>query len=340
MGTSCRSGWTVSQSKLFTSLAYQFVSPSTERFSGTHITPGSNVTLAAYGAAPSNGSTTLTGWSTNSSVFPNRPRDWADFLSPAPYFQGSQFNSSFGGSLNTGVALSAYNCSLVASYNYVNGNASEQTTALNFMFNGISGDFYNTSATLLNNNFQLATWAHGSGNAAADYWGITTIVAADDASRTGTNPHTGLPWQFLGVAAYEGDQQAGPITSGDVSVIQGNLTTLGDTGGYTSGLSSQCGMTPHSGGPSSTVAGDASNMQSLLAGFKNSSQFKSLYLQYFNDFNTAVKSQGARLSVPATYGLEGNAPTGGTWSKYPGTIYNTPAFQSESAICSFNGSSC
>lgn len=342
IAAACRTGWANagrSQSQLFIDLAYQFVSPSLERFNGTHLTPSSNVTLAAYGDSPSNGTTTPSGWSTNSSAFPNRPRDWSDFLSPAVYWNGDEFNSVQGLSINTSVPLASYNCALVASYNYVNGNSTEQTAAVNFMFNGTSGDFYELTGLngSVNNQGQLATWAHGSGNSAADYFGITSIVAADDTLRTGTNPHTGLAWEKLGVGGYEGDNQPGPINSTDEATVAGNLTTLGDTSGYTSGLgSTYCGMAVHGGGPTSSAASDASNMAALLFGFKNSTQYEAMYLRYFNDFVTAINSQGARLAVPATYGFQGTAPYGGYWSKFPGSLYTTPAFQSWNAIQQFN----
>lgn len=366
MAAAARTAWAAagrSQSQLFISDAYHFVSlDQAQRLNGGALTPASNVTLANYGGSPSNGTTTpspvptdpSTSQPFNYSAFPNRPVDWSEFISPAPYFTGVQFNTSFGSALRggSGINLASYNCSLVASYNYVNGNSTEQQAALDFMFNGTTGDFYTLTGlgtAGLQNNFDLQTWAHGSGTAAADYFGLPTVLSGYDAVRTGTNPHTGLPWVLLGAAGYEGDAQAGPISSGDITIVAStgsgsghtNLTTLGDVSGYTSGLvGSFCGMSITTFGtpPTSTAATDASNMAVLLngngttlGGFKNDNRYKLLYLQYFNDFEASVTSQGNRLAVPATYGLEG----GGTWAKYPGSVYTTP-YQSWNAIQSIN----
>jgi hypothetical protein len=403
--------------QLHISNEYMFVrafDPVADVFNGTHLNPSSNVTLAAYGGSPSNGTTTPGALSTNLSAFPNRPIDWSDSISPAPYFEGTQFNSigqGFAPNINTGVPLSAYNCSLIAGYNYVNGNSTEQSAALDFMFNGTSGDFYDhfglvkgtvtgsvtgsvlnvtsvsgftgsinvgnsvglsgvadqnqyyiasdgtggggtgtynlnqpgsvgsTSIAIgsVNGSGQLATFSNTSLVASsANYFGAASMASAYDSTRTGTNPHTGVAWLPVGVTPYEGDAQAGPITSSDISTVNGNLVGLGDTNGYTSGLGTFCGLTPHPGGPASTVGtaagADANNMAVLLLAFKNDNRYKLLYLQYFNDF---VASMGSRVAVPATYGFEGSNLTGGTWSKYPGNISATP-FQSLNAIQQFN----
>lgn len=329
-----RSAWVAagrSPSQLFISDAYMFVSlDQTNRLNGGNLNPGSNVTLAAYGGY---GATSV---ATNYSAFPNRPVDNSDFVSPAPYFVGAQLNigANSNQQLVTGVPLTSYNCLLVASYNYVNGNSTDQQNSLNFLYTGTltgTGDAYNgTLNGSTNNNYNISTWAHGSGNSAADYFGITTIVASYDTQRAGgsLNP--------LGVVAYEGDWQVQANNASDATAIQGNLTTLGDSSGYTSSLGASCGLTPVSAS-ASTVAGDAANIVALHVAFKNDTRFRDLYLRYFNDFNTAVLSQGNRISLPATYGFIGTSPTANAdqWSKYPNSIYTTP-YQSWNAIQSIN----
>lgn len=328
-----RAAWAAagrSSSQLLITNAYQFVGPSgtqTNQFNGGNLNPASNVTLAAYGGPVSNGTTAPTGLSTNYSTFPHRPIDRSDLVSPAMYWLGGEFNQTPGFDINTGVPLASYNCALVASYNYANGNSTQQQAALDFLYNGSTGDLYNgTLNSTVNNDFQMAAWAHGSGNSAADYFGITSIVASYDTQRTGG----GLA--VLGVAGYEGDNQTGPIQASDATIIANDLTGLGDTSGYTSGLSSTyCGLTVASGGPTSSATSDAANMQTLLTAFKNDNRFKLIYSRYFTDFETAINSQGTRIALPATFGLEGLS----AWSKYPGSIYTTP-FKSWNAIQSIN----
>lgn len=313
-----------SRSQLFIVNAYQFVSPSAavqDRFNGVNLNTSTNVTLAAYGGL---GQTAPT---VNPSVFPNRPIDVADVVAPAPYWSGSQLNQNFDSTqsgLDTGFPLSAYNPLLVAAYNYANGNSSDKQTALNFLYSGGlsgTGDVYlgtiNGSASY--NGFQLGAWAHGASGGGADYFGITTTVAGYDSQRAGG----GL--SVLGVMCYEGDYQAGPANSGDQQGIQASLTTLGDTGGYTSGLPGVVS------GSASTVAGDAANIFTLNEAFKNDTRFKDLYTRFFTEFQTAVKSQGNRIALPSTYGFEGSS----VWGKYPGSIYSTP-YQSWNAIQSFD----
>lgn len=60
-----------------------------------------------------------------------------------------------------------------------------------------------------------------------------------------------------------------------------------------------------------------------------------LYLKYFNDFKTAAQSAGARLALPATYGLIYGGSEAATWAKFPGNIYTTP-YKSYDAIQFFD----
>lgn len=343
VATQARSAWSTagrSQAQLFVSNEYQFVSTGTltQRLSGSALNPSSNVTLAAYGGSPSNQTTTPSGVSTNYAASPNRPVDWSDFVAPAPYFQGALLNAGNGSSTlnpNGSGTISQYNCMLVAAYNYAYGNSTNQAASLNWMFNPgtISGDFYTTtnvggsSYTSGNSGFQLGTWANGSGiSGPANYFGIGTIVSGYDAGRTGTNPHTGLAWQPLGVAAYEGDADPAPESTGDATNFASQFTTMGYTNGYTSSLGgTYCGMTVVAGGPtgsSDTASQAATNVFAMMTAFKQSSNFQALYAQYFSDFKAATILNGNRIAVPATYGFE--SPKG-YWSKYPSNvIYSTP----------------
>lgn len=346
MAIQARAAWAAAgrdQNDLYIVGAYQFVAlnGSSGLFNGSGLNPASNVTLAAYGGSPSNGTTTPGSLATNYNAFPNRPVDWEDFIAMAPYFDGRQFNAQFENGLNESLGLSFYNCALVAAYNWVNGNPTEQAASLNFMFNGTSGDFYTTTPTF-DGSYTMAAWAHGSGVAGvADYFGAAGFVAGYDAQRTGTNPHTGIAWRPLGVAGYEGGEEASPTTQSGINNLQGSLFDMGDTSGYTSGLGTQCGMTPHVGGPTSTLANDAINYAQLLLGFKNSANYKALYLQYFNDFKTMANSQGSRMSFPGVFEFEGSnilvgsSIYGGTWAQMPGSIYTTP-FKSVDAMQQFN----
>lgn len=335
--------------QLFITDAYQFVAyPNggngltlSQRFNGGAITPGSNVVLAAYG---NYGGISL---STNYSVFPNRPVDKSDLVSPAPYFCAFSLSN---GCYNMNSSISTYNCLLVAAYNYVNGNSTNQAASLAWLYSGGlsgTGDAYDTGSQV---SWLLGGYAHGSGiSGAQDYFGIGGASGASsyDSVRTGTNPVTGQPWRVLGVAAYEGDWQVVATTSGDISTINSALS--GDSNGYTSGLS---GLSCHGqftgpvAGPSSTVGtgagSDASNIVALHLAFKNSTNFRDLYLRYFNDFVTSINSQGTRIAVPGTYGFEGTGGETATnntdeWSKYPGSMYNTPpAFGSYQALQQFH----
>lgn len=335
MSAAARTAWANAgrnANQLFIVNAYQFVQPGAtqpDQFNGTNLNPASNVTLAAYGGPYSNLTATPGASATNYSAAGNRPIDASDLVSPASYWQGGQFNSTFNFGLTLGVPLASYNCALVASYNFVHGNSTQQQTALDFLYStsNQTGDLYNgTLNGAVDNAFQLASRAHGSGNSAADYFGITTIVASYDTFRTGAGKNV------LGVAGYEGDFEGEPIDSTSTTTIANSLTALGDTSGYTSGLAgSSCGMTVVGGGPTSTVASDASNMFTLLTAFKNDDRFRALYAKYFSDFQTAINSQGARIALPATFGLDGPSD----WSKYPGSIYSTP-FKSLNAIIQKN----
>ena len=231
-------------------------------------------------------------------------------VAPAPYFLGGQNNSGNGSSHLTGGPLSAYNGSLVAAYNFVNGSPSDQQTSLDFLFNGTnSGDLYlgSFNGSTAYNGYNLGTWAHGGGNAAADYFGITGIVAGYDAQRTGG----GIP--ILGILCYEGGFMGGPVVASDATTIANDLTNFGDTNGYTSGLPGAVA------GPGSTPTSDGNNLLTLLTAFKNDNRFKLLSLAYFNSFISAATSQGNRLAIPAWYTLHGgtnNSPD--DFSLYPG----------------------
>lgn len=132
--------WTAagrSRTELKIASGYQFVSggysespTQTYQFNGADLNAsatGRNAVLKAYGGL---GAANLT---TDHSTFPNRPVDCSDYISPAIYFGGAQYNSGNGNpSLNLEVPLSSYNSSLLAAYNYVNGNPTKRPPRWSF----------------------------------------------------------------------------------------------------------------------------------------------------------------------------------------------------------------
>lgn len=339
-----------SRSQLRIISAYQFVNPGSTtqsaQFNGSQLNAsgtGTNVTLKAYGGL---GATALT---TDFSSAPNRPVDWSDDIAPAPYYLGGQYNSGNGNSSisTSGKLLSYYNCSLVAAYNYVNGNSAAQSAALDFLnTNPVSSTstyqdmFDGTLNGSTNNAFQIANWEVGSGTSAAGYYGVGTIAAGYDTSRSSTGTSGGAQLK-LGVAAYEGGWAMGPNNSGDASTIAGNLTTLGFTAGYTSSLGASCGMTPVAGGPtgaSDTAALNGTNLLTLLqgngtlGGWKNDARSLALATKYFTDFQAAVNVVSTRDAFPAWYGFDGP----NVFALAPGPVPYVTPYQPYNALAAFH----
>lgn len=325
------------RSQLFVTIAYQFVNmsalgtttTSVYKFNGAALNAsgtGTNVTLKAYGGY---GATAIT---TDFSASPNRPIDFADCVSPAPYWLGGQYNSGGGQHIDTGVPLAAYNGSLLAAYNYVNGNPTQQAAALDFLYNGTSGDLYNGT---LNGSpwqaaqFSLGGFAVGSGISNVDsYCGVGTVIAAYDATRIAN----GRP--ILGMVCYEGGWQLGPNSIGasntDQSGIAADLTSLGYTSGYTSSLPGAAA------GPTSTATSDALNLITLLNAFRRDTRANLLYARYLTECRAAGVVGGARLSLPCQYGFEGNGfNLASYWSIYQGNISSTP-YQAWNALQAFD----
>lgn len=238
--------------------------------------------------------------------------------------------------MTTAVILSQYNPLLVASYNYANGNSTQQTTALDFLYSTSlnSGDLYNgqLSGGLTNTTNQLANFAVGSGTSSDGLCGVGTFAASFDTSRASL-PAGQVGYTLLGMSCYEGFEDSGPVVASEITGCAGSLNTLATAAsttmnGYTSSLSGAA-----SGGPASTAMSDAANMAALLAGFKFDARFAALTTVYLNNAKAAGNVGGARISLSATFGFEGPS----VWAIYAGLVgaFQQP-FQSVSAIQTFN----
>jgi hypothetical protein len=323
-----------SRSQLKIANAYHFVdmnssgtSPAaTYRFNGSELNAsgtGTNATLKAYGGPAASVI------STNYSAAPNRPVDWCDWVSPAPYWLGGQFNSGNGGhDIDTSVSLSSYNGSLLAAYNYAYGTPTQQQAALDFLYNNAnSGDLYNGALNgTTNAAFQIASWALGSGNSAAGYYGIGILAASYDTSRSTTGTSGGAQLK-LGVACYEGGWCMGPLAGDNIA---SDLTTLGYTNGYSSSL-----LGAASGGPigsSDTAALAATNLINLLAGWKNDPRAYNLVSLSFSQFKAAVNTVSSRDAFPTWYGFQGPSD----FALYPGFASQSGPFQAVAALAAFH----
>ena len=348
------------RSQLKIANAYQFVDLAPPQFSGSIVYrfngtelnasgSGTNVTLKAFGG-PANGTATPTALTTDFSSAPSRPADWSDWVSPAPYWEGAQFNSAQGG-LNTGVPLSAYNGSLLAAYNYVYGAPTQQQAALDFLYSISTGngDLYNG---LLNGTAfpspgeQVGAWVLGAPTGgAAGYFGVGTVVAGYDSSRSSTGTSGGAQLK-LGVGCYEGGWQAGPVDN--VSNVASSLSGLGYGTGYSSSLSGAASGGPTGASDTPTNAanclavllnGNALGQFTLvgtpntnLTGWKNDTRAFTLLLRGYNDFKAAVNTVSARDAFPCQYGFEGPQ----IWGCYPGTPTQSGPFQVINALAAFN----
>lgn len=291
------------------------------RFNGADLNPGTNVTLAAYGGP---GATSI---STNYSAAPNRPVDWCDWVSPATYWQGAQYSATGQGGLQGGV-LANYNGSLLAAYNYAYGNSAQQQAALDFLSNIVatSGDMYNgTLAGSSNNTIRIFDWSLGSGNGfSAGYWGIGTLVASYDTSRSSTGTSGGAQAK-LGVACYEGGWQSGPTFP---SQLAASLNSLGYTNGYSAVLP---GAAAGPSGSGDTFTTASVNLYNLFIAWKNDVRAANLVTQQFNQFRAAVRTVSTRDAYASWYGFQG--PT--IWALWPGLADQSSPFQAYNAIATW-----
>jgi hypothetical protein len=311
--------------------AYQFVNmnssgtsdTSVYKFNGSGLDAsgtGTNVALKAYGGA---GATAIT---TNYSVAPNRPVDWCDWVSPATYWQGAQYSATLGG-LNGGV-LSNYNGSLLAAYNYAYGNSTQQQAALDFLSNtaATSGDMYNgTLGGSSDYTVRVFDWSVGSGQAfAAGYFGVGTVAASYDTSRSSTGTSGGAQLK-LGVACYEGGWQSGPTYP---SQLAASLNGLGYTNGYSAALS---GAAAGPSGAGDTYNTASTNLYNLFIAWKNDVRAANLVTKQFNQFRAAVRTVSTRDAYAPWYGFQG--PT--IWALWPGLADQSSPFQAYSAIAAW-----
>jgi hypothetical protein len=324
--------------------AYQFVNmnaagtsdTSIFRFNGAALNAsvsGANVTLRAFGGL---GATAI---STNHSVAPNRPVDWCDWISPATYWQGAQFNTAGqfwnGGHLREGVPLNAYDASLLAAYNHAHGTSAQKQGALDFLYNPPtnSGDLYDG---LLNGSFYegggqtIAAWTLKSRiPQLAGYYGVGTVAASYDRSRASLGTGGGAQ-QKLGVACYEGGWEMGPVSGADANSIAKSLIDLGYANGHSSSLVGAATGGPTGQDDTATLA--AQNLQNLLFVWKNDTRAQALVAQQFKEFKEAVNVISERDFYAAWYGLQG---TGNIWSLYPDVITQSLPFRAYDAIAAF-----
>lgn len=333
-----------SRSELFVQLEFHFVDVHPTLFSrlavpnlfeGAQLNPATNTTLANFGGI---GATAIandpsTGSPYNFSASPRRPIDYSDLCGGAPYYTGAQWNCIFTGDLratdyaNAPITISAYNSMLLAIYNYTYGNPTQQAAALDFLFNGTSGDLYDGSLNSTTaNDASLALYRVGSGNAlSASTYGIGQIIASYDSSRASA----GL--SQLGYMCYEGDFNA-TIPSA------ASWTSLGYINGYASSLP---GAASGPTGGSDTAALMETNALPFLLAFKNDDRFKQLTAKYLQICKESGQWNGSaaisRPSMGTHYGFENpnNPGTNGIWSFYSGQILSTP-YKSWNAYQVFN----
>jgi hypothetical protein len=307
--------------------AYQFVNlnsagtseTSVFRFNGSVLNAsgsGTNVTLKAFGAL---GVGTL---STNFSIAPNRPIDWCDWISPATYWEGGQYNAT-GGAL-TMSPLSGYNGALLAAYNFAYGNSTQEQAALDFLYNvsANTGDLYTgTFRGTPRSPFVIAPWKVGSGDSSAGYFGVGTVAASYDTSRS-TNGTGGGAQLKVGVACYEGGWEMGPVSGGQLA---GSLSGLGYTNGYSSALP---GAAAGPSGASDTATTASQNLYNLMIAFKNDARCMALVNQQFNEFKIAVNVISARDAYPSWYGFQGTT----IWALWPNLSTQSAPFKAYDAI--------
>jgi hypothetical protein len=249
---------------------------------------------------------------------------------------------------------------LLAAYNYVYGNSTQQSAALDFLYSisNNQGDLYDgydtynsALSTLVNPNYQLENWNAGSGIAtAADYYGIGTVAASYDTSRSSTGV-TGGAQLKLGMACYEGGWVWSPTTASEASSVGSSLTgDLGYSNGYSSGLTGAA-----SGGPTGTsdTAANAANCiaallngnnqglftftgtpNAALPGFKNDTRGNALVAAYLTNAVAAFISGGTRMALPAWFGFDGP----GEFSLYLTQVMQTgtASTQAVNAITTFD----
>lgn len=287
------------------------------RFNGTGLNGAGVMALGGPGA---------TAITTNYSVAPNRPIDWCDWTSPAPYWQGAQYSATSDG-LNGGV-LANYNGSLLAAYNYAYGNSTQQQAALDFLGNAAatSGDMYNgTLGGSADRNIQVFAWSVGSGDPfSAGYFGIGPPLASYDTSRSSTGTSGGAQLK-LGVACYEGGLQSGPTSP---TQLASSLNSLGYTNGYSAALP---GAAAGPSGAGDTFTTASTNLYNLFIAWKNDARYASLVTQQFNQFRAAVQVTSTRDAYASWYGFQG--PT--IWAIWPGLADQSAPFQVYNAIAAW-----
>jgi len=284
---------------------------------------GTNVTIKAFGDL---GVGPLT---TNFSASPNRPIDWCDWISIAPYWQGIQFNGGFG-NLNLGVPLSAYNGMLLAAYNYAYGNSTQQQAALDFLSDATAtnGDLYNTAtfnSATRDPTYQIAAHALGSsGGGFAGYCGTGTLASNWDSSRA-SNGTGGNAQLKVGVACYEGGWFMGPQSPAH---FFNSFVNRGYTNGYSAALPGAAAGPPGTGDTATTAANNCFN---LMIAWKNDARCFALITKLLTQFKASTNVVSTRESLYAWYGFQNQ----NNFSLYPGLVPQGVPFQAYNAIAAF-----
>lgn len=338
-----------SRSQLKIINAYQFVQPNGQSFATGTATYKyrfrggllllSNTTYANLGGL---GATAV---STDYSTSPNRPVDWCDGISPAPYWAGAQDSFNINGGAAANSPLSAYNGLFLAAYNYAYGTPTEQAAALDFLYSSgaNSGDLYNgqfNGTDITARGTLIQSWSTTSGETFAGfYWGLSAMLTGLDADRPTPSSANGFAQATIGVYCYEGGWQNGPSS---LNQIAGTVSGFGYTTGYTAGLP---GATTNSGPPGGASGDTAAlmaqnifyllygNAATGLSGWRNDARAYALVTQQFNEFKAAVNHTATRDAYPAWYGFTG---PNNIWSLYPGLVTQSAPFQAYNAIAAWH----
>jgi hypothetical protein len=299
------------------------------RLRGELLNPTSNSTLSDFGGigAVPIATNPTTGERYNYSLFPHRPVDLSNEIGGAPYFQGAQLNAS---QANSGlratdyngksITAAAYKGLLLAAYNHAYGTPTQRSAALDFLYNensGPGGDLYDGTLNRTRDSASsLFLWETTGVTGAAGIFGVGQQIASYDSQRASA----GLGQ--LGYCCYEGDMGVGPITAGDASAIASSLTALGYTNGYSSSLSGAASGGPS--GSSDTAASASTNIQKLLAAFKNDNRYQLLTKRYLQICKNAGQWNGSsfvdRIAFGTHFGFDGPD----VWSFYPAPVLSTP----------------
>jgi len=251
---------------------------------------------AAYAAVGGLGATPGTQYNT----FPNRPMDFCDALSYAPYYQGGVISNTIAGF--AGAPNAATIAILTAGKNFALGSTASALSAVetDLRSGGGGGDL----ATITSQETSWETWI-----------------------QTYTSQRAGAGMSRIGIYSYEGGYQGGLTNSvggwtTDPTALATQFTNFGwNVSAYTV-----------SGTNNATEC--AQQVVNLLVAFKNSSNFYSCVHDQLSGQKTIHTANVARTVIGSWYGYF-NVPPGNAWSLYPGGLDTTP-WQSYNALTDYN----